>query len=81
MNDYTCPNFETSMATQKAWYEFRWVCKDLGLIKVYQHFITGRVNKGKMMHLFGNDVNMDLAFAFEIWSSNKYFSFPTFALS
>ena len=31
-------NFETSMATQKAWYEFRWVCKDLGLIKVYQHF-------------------------------------------
>jgi len=28
----------TSMATQKAWYEIRWVCKDLGLIKVYQHF-------------------------------------------
>ena len=31
-------NFETSMATQKAWYEFRWICKDLGFIKVYQHF-------------------------------------------
>ena len=31
-------NFETRMATQKAWYEFRWVCKDLGFIKVYQHF-------------------------------------------